>query len=81
MGCLPSPGASGRPPDTRQTAVCDETAEWADQGGAGTEQEVRGACDRGREGYGAVVPEVMTRSQRKRGGEGRDMDPLSIGLQ
>ena len=38
-------------------------AEWADQGGAGTEQEVRGACDRGGEGYGAVVSEVMTRSR------------------
>ena len=39
-------------------------AEWADQGGAGTEPEVRGASDRGGEGYGAVVPEVMTRSRR-----------------
>ena len=34
-------------------------AEWADQGGAGTEQEDRMGCDRG----------------------GKDMDPLSIGLQ
>ena len=50
--------------------------------GQGQNKRSEGACDRGGgEGYGAVVPEVMTRSQRKRGGEGRDMDPLSIGLQ
>ena len=39
-------------------------AEWVDQGGAGTEQEVReGVCDRERERYGAVVPEVIIRSR------------------
>ena len=49
--------------------------------GQGQSKRSEGACDRGGEGYGAVVSEVMTRSQRERGGEGRDVDPLSIGLQ
>ena len=49
--------------------------------GRGQSKRSKGAYDRGGEGYGAVVPKVMTRSQRERGGEGRDMDPLSIGLQ
>ena len=31
-----------------------KAAEWADQGGVGTEQEVRGTCDSGREGYGPI---------------------------
>ena len=35
----------------RQFAMRD--AEWTDQGGAGTEQEVRGGCYKGGEGYGA----------------------------
>ena len=40
--------------DTRQMAVCDESCRVAGPGWAGTEQEVRGACDRGGEGYGAI---------------------------
>ena len=40
-------------------------AEWV---GQGQSKRSEGACDRG-EGYGAVVPEVMTRSRRGRGGE------------
>ena len=36
--------------------------------GQGQSKRSEGACDRG-EGYGAVVPEVMTRSRRGRGGE------------
>ena len=38
--------------------------------GQGQSKRSEGACDRGGgEGYGAVVPEVMTRSRRGRGGE------------
>ena len=40
--------------DTRQTAVGDESCRVGGPGWAGTEQEVGGACDRGREGYRAI---------------------------
>ena len=36
--------------------------------GRGQSKRSEGACDRG-EGYGSVVPEVMTQSGRGRGGE------------
>ena len=49
--------------DTRQTAVCDESCRVGGPGWGGDRaRDQRGLVTRG-EGYGAVVPEVMTRSR------------------
>ena len=47
--------------NTRQFVM--RAAEWVDQGGQRQSKRSEGASDRGREGYGAVVSEVMTRSR------------------
>ena len=50
--------------DIRQTAVCDESCRVGGPGWGGDRARgQRGLVIEGREGYGAVVPEVMTRSR------------------
>ena len=55
--------------DTRQMAVCDESCRVGGPGrGRDRARGQRGLVTGVGEGYGAVVPEVMTRSRRGRGG-------------
>ena len=51
--------------DTRQTAVCDESCRVGGPGWGGDRARGQRGLVTG-EGYGAVVPEVMTRSRRGR---------------